>query len=201
MNLLIDSCFLAFVQCSCVGGSFRSGVQPPTGSRMLFAFEREFWVPRRVALFLCFRVGGSFRSGVQPPTGSRMLFAFGGSFRSRAASALFLCFRVGGSFRSGVQPPTGTRMLFAFEREFWVPRRVRAVSLLSRGWIVPVGGSTPDRLKVGKLHPSQVSPAMNLLIGSCFLAFVQCSCVGGSFRSGVQPPTGSRMLFAFEREF
>ena len=34
MNLLINSCFLSSVRCPCVGGSFRSGVQPPTGSRL-----------------------------------------------------------------------------------------------------------------------------------------------------------------------
>ena len=32
---------------------------------------------------------------------------------------------------------------------------------------------------------------MNLLIASCFLSPTHCPCVGGSFRSGVQPPTGS----------
>ena len=71
-----------------------------------------------------------------------------------------------------------------------------------RGWIVPVGGSTPDRLKTGKLHPRQISlrdsksektsPAMNLPIDSCFLSSVLCPRVGGSFRSGVQPPTGTK---------
>ena len=45
------------------------------------------------------------------------------------------------------------------------------VSLLLRGWIVPVGGSTPDRLRGGTLLPRP--------------------CGGGSFRSGMQSPTGS----------
>ena len=30
------------------------------------------------------------------------------------------------------------------------------VALLSRGWIVPVGGSTPDRLKVGGSIPDRL---------------------------------------------
>ena len=40
------------------------------------------------------------------------------------------------------------------------------------GWIVPVGGSTPDRLRGGTPLPRP--------------------CGGGSFRSGVQPPTGTK---------
>ena len=45
----------------------------------------------------------------------------------------------------------------------------------SRGWIVPVGGSTPDRLKVGaqpstgKLHPRQIFPR-NSEFGEAFSA-------------------------------
>ena len=45
----------------------------------------------------------------------------------------------GGSFRSGVQPPTGSGGdVYAdleLQGDIW------------RGWIVPVGGSTPDRLR------------------------------------------------------
>ena len=80
------------------------------------------------------------------------------------------CLRVGGSFRSGVQPPTGTRptgsemeincqelnsspqlrLIFCFPS---------AASLLARGWIVPVGGSTPDRHQADRLRPAPGRPA------------------------------------------
>ena len=65
-------------------------------------------------------------------------------------------------------------------------RFLSAVSLLSRGWIVPVGGSTPDRHKIGS-RPESSTPAkyppaipnlerhlpeMNLLIDSCFMTSV-----------------------------
>ena len=67
-----------------VGGSFRSGVQPPTGSRaaqdVAAAVELEgFGVSWFLLVGGCtldwkrkgvFVGGGSFRSGVQPPTGS-----------------------------------------------------------------------------------------------------------------------------------
>ena len=42
-----------------------------------------------------------------------------------------------------------------------------------RGWSFPVGGSTPDRHKLGGGTP------------------LPCSCGGGSFRSGMQSPTGA----------
>ena len=80
---------------------------------------------------------------------------------------LFLCPRVGGSFRSGVQPPTGierkapptpnTSLQFQIRKS--IPRNessncfLSSVPLLSRGWIIPVGGSTPDRLKVWGDNP------------------------------------------------
>ena len=82
---------------------------------------------------------------------------------------LLLCSRVGGSFRSGVQPPTGSRSESSTPAEYALvipnPEKVSSrnesfnwffcflsvVALLSRGWIVPVGGSTPDRLKLGRL--------------------------------------------------
>ena len=46
-----------------------------------------------------------------------------------------------------------------------------SVALLSRGWIVPVGDAIPDRRRGGRPLP--------------------CSCGGGSFRSGIQSPTGA----------
>ena len=80
---------------------------------------------------------------------------------------LFLCSCVGGSFRSGVQPPTGTGAtgsgsaqsvaargrLWRFEGDVGF---LFVVSLLLRGWIVPVGGSTPDRLRGGRLRIGSV---------------------------------------------
>ena len=66
--------------------------------------------------------------------------------------------------RSGVEPPTGTihpRKISA--RNSKPEKNIPEMNLLidycfpfvvplpSRGWIVPVGGSTPDRLKVGCL--------------------------------------------------
>ena len=75
-------CFLASIQCPCVGGSFRSGVQPPTGTRSERYIPAEYlpatpnparFPLRESSCFLssiqCPCVGGSFRSGVQPPTG------------------------------------------------------------------------------------------------------------------------------------
>ena len=62
-----------------------------------------------------------------------------------------------------------------------------SVSLLSRGWIVPVGDAIPDRRENLERH----LPEMNLLILVVCLLFL-CFRVGGSFRSGVQPPTGIR---------
>ena len=118
--------------CSCGGGSFRSGVQPPTGSRAdrhssTRAFKFGKALPQSIFqtafchLLLCFRVGGSFRSGVQPPTGSRVgggrfsalawVDRSGRGFNPRPAlgGRPLPCSCVGGSFRSGVQPPTGSR--------------------------------------------------------------------------------------------
>ena len=83
-----------------------------------------------------------------------------------------------------------------------------AVPLLSRGWIVPVGGSTPDRHKAGtrptgtgaeRSIPAECLPVISnsedvvrLIVFLFFCPLFLCSRVGGSFRSGVQPPTGSR---------
>ena len=173
------------------GGSFRSGVQPPTGSRaaqdVALAVELEgFGVGWFLSVGGCtldwkrngvFGVGGSFRSGVQPPTGSRAaqdvaaaveLEGFGvGWFLSVGGCTLDWkrkrVFVGGGSFRSGVQPPTGSRaaqdVAAAVELEGFGGRLVFCRSEVApsigsargicRGWIVPVGGSTPDRLKGG----------------------------------------------------
>ena len=77
---------------------------------------------------------------------------------------LLLCFRVGGSFRSGVQPPTG--------------------SITSDRKAPP----TPNASLQFQIR--KASPEMNLL--TVFCPLLLCPRVGGSFRSGVQPPTGSR---------
>ena len=67
-----------------------------------------------------------------------------------------------------------------------------------RGWSFPVGGSTPDRHKDGTIHPRQVSVCDSEFVNSSppqllpFPSSLQCSCVDGSFRSGVQPPTGTK---------
>ena len=73
----IDSHFPALIQCLRGGGSFRSGVQPPTGIRpdRLAGSRINARTSARIdshfpALIQCLRGGGSFRSGVQPPTGS-----------------------------------------------------------------------------------------------------------------------------------
>ena len=71
-----------------------------------------------------------------------------------------------------------------------------SIPLPLRGWIVPVGGSTPDRhrptgTRAGG-NPRLGAPAMGLLIDCCFFCLLfTCFRVGGSFRSGVQPPTGA----------
>ena len=62
--------------------------------------------------------------------------------------------------RSGVEPPTGKlhpRQISACDSEFGKTSAeinflidsyfLSVVPLLSRGWIVPVGGATPDRLR------------------------------------------------------
>ena len=63
---------------------------------------------------------------------------------------LFLCFRVGGSFRSGV--PEMNLLIPAFWPLFPA----------FRGWIVPVGGSTPDRLKIDRLRIDRLSQSAQL---------------------------------------
>ena len=73
--------------------------------------------------------------------------------------------------RSGVQPPTGTRRESSTPAKYLPRFQIRksipainlsncflsSIPLSSRGWIVPVGGSTPDRLKAGNLHPCRIS--------------------------------------------
>ena len=171
------------------GGSFRSGVQPPTGSRaaqdVAVAVELEgFGVGWFLSVGGCtldwkrkgvFVGGGSFRSGVQPPTGSRAaqdvavaveLEGFGvGWFLSVGGCTLDWkrkgVFVGGGSFRSGVQPPTGSRAA----QDVAVAVELEGFGV---GWFLSVGGCTLDWKR-------------KRVFG-----------VGGSFRSGVQPPTGSR---------
>ena len=129
-----SSYFLPFIQCPCVGGSFRSGVQPPTGKRSERSTPTKYPPKTPNPARHSPRESSYFPSSIQ-------------------------CSRVGGSFRSGVQPPTGTRT----ER------------------------STPAKYPPKIPNPARHSPRES----SYFLPFVQCPCVGGSFRSGVQPPTGS----------
>ena len=68
-------------------------------------------------------------------------------------------------------------------------------ALLSRGWIVPVGGATPDRLKDDRLGSIRES-IEGLVVRGAFLDLELGRGFrgGGSFRSGVQPPTGSRWI-------
>ena len=164
----------------------RSGVQPPTGTRLERSIPAECPPatpnlesppPRESSCFLssiqCPRVGGAFRSGVQPPTGTRLERSIPAEYPPATPnlespppreSSCFLssiqCPRVGGSFRSGVQPPTGTRL----ER------------------------SIPAECPPATPNLESPPPCES----SCFLSSIQCPCVGGSFRSGVQPPTGTR---------
>ena len=92
--------------------------------------------------------GGSFRSGVQPPTGSD-------SFAPQAS------FHKLNLRRSGVEPPTGKlhprESRGAADGKQESIKRFISGGCLSRfgiagniwrGWIVPVGGSTPDRLRI-----------------------------------------------------
>ena len=129
-----SSYFLPLIQCPCVGGSFQSGVQPPTGTRTERSTPAKYPPPTPNPARHSLRESSCFLSFIQ-------------------------CSRVGGSFRSGVQPPTGTRT----ER------------------------STPAKYPPPTPNPARHSPHES----SCFPSFIQCPCVGGSFRSGVQPPTGS----------
>ena len=174
--------------CSCGGGSFRSGVQPPTGSRVGGV--------RFSALAGVDRSGRGFNPRPAQGLGESAslllrgwIVPVGGSTpdRLKGWGSPLLCSCGGGSFRSGVQSPTGSRVggvrfsaLAGVDRSGrgFNPRPAQGLgesaSLLLRGWIVPVGGSIPDRLK-GWGRP------------------LLCSCGGGSFRSGVQSPTGSRV--------
>ena len=72
----------------------------------------------------------------------------------------------GGSFRSGIQSPTGSR-------EGGLPDLELGEGIW-RGWIVPVGGSTPDRLKAGSREGGFRIWSWERVFGG-----------GGSFRSGV----------------
>ena len=112
---------------------------------------------------------------------------------------LLLCPCGGGSFRSGVQPPTGIRATGMAQFNLQPAQGngsfdcfLSSAPLPLRGWIVPVGGATPDRHKDdrhGTVQPDR-RKEMDLLTVFCLLLL--CPCGGGSFRSGVQPPTGIR---------
>ena len=123
----------------CRSSLCRSGVEPPTGTIH----------PRQISL----------RNSKSEKTSPAMNLLIDSYFLSSVQ-----CPRVDGSFRSGVQPPTGSR-----------PE-----------------SSTPAKYFSTISKSGKTSPAINLPIDSYFLSSVQCPRVGGSFRSGVQPPTGSR---------
>ena len=137
------NCFLSSIRCS---SAFAWMDRSGRGFNPRPAREGKLH-PRQISL--CdFKSGrASFRNG------SFKLFS--------AFCPLLLCFRVDGSFRSGVQPPTGaggkappppnisrnSKSGKTFPKmnlfiDFYFPS---AAPLFSRGWIVPVGGSTPDR--------------------------------------------------------
>ena len=86
-----------FLLCSCGGGSFRSGMQSPTG-----AGGRGFrWMGggrRCEGFLLCSCGGGSFRSGMQSPTG-----AGGGGFVGWGVVGVVkvFCYALAGVDRSG----------------------------------------------------------------------------------------------------
>ena len=138
-SLIFVFCLLFL--CFRVDGSFRScagrGLNPRPESSTPVEYPPAISNPERhllrnkslifvfCLLFLCFRVDGSFRSGVQPPTGSKTESSISVEYPPAILNPerhllrneslifvfypLFLCFRVGGSFQSGVQPPTGSR--------------------------------------------------------------------------------------------
>ena len=181
------------------------------------------------------------RSEVAPPTLCRPEVAPPTLCRSGVAPPT-LC-------RSGVEPPTGKlhpRQISVRSSKFGKssPRNelpigsccLSVVPLLSRGWIVPVGGSTPDRLRIIAIlrgrglplrlcagrglplrlcagrglnprpesstpakYPSAIPnpeshlPEMNFQLVLVVCPLFPCFRVDGSFRSGVQPPTGSEL--------
>ena len=117
----------------------------------------------------------------------------------------------GGSFRSGMQSPTGSGTTVGFRcrltgRDIW------------RGWIVPVGDTIPDRLRNYCWFPLSFEgggylagvdrsgrgfnprPAPDRLRNYCWfpLSFdgEEIFGGGGSFRSGMQSPTGAKRRFA-----
>ena len=73
-----------------------------------------------------------------------------------------------------------------------------AVPLLSRGWIVPVGGSTPDRLKDRRKIDQRKAGAGQVRNCRLHLRICCSTLLSGKMspsravpsRSGVEPPTG-----------
>ena len=217
--------------CRCRSFWSRSGVSPPTGTRP----ERSTLAkplpktPKPVKLFLKTRQALPNTGRILPlPV---VLEPVGGCTPDR-----------------NDPPPPNIPMRFRIRRadrkiDFYF---LSVVPLLSRVWIFPVGGSTPDRHKAGTLHPCQTlaqnskpvklfqktrqappntgqilplpvvlepvggftpdrndppppnismrfrirRPANKLI--SIFCPLFPCFRVDGSFRSGVQPPTGTR---------
>ena len=172
-----SSYFLSSVLCSCVDGSFRSGVQPPTGTKS----ERS--PPAGCVGYNPRPSQGPERS---PFAGCGMLI-----IKYRLGSSVRICFcrsatePVGGFTPDRNDPPPPNICLssqtpgtlhprqvstYASELRQVLPCPTLPISLASpmllRGWIIPVGGTTPDRHKVGTLP-------------LCWLR-------------GVQPPTGTK---------
>ena len=101
-------------------------------------------------------------------------------------------------------PPSG--LVFSEPPDWWprvddadgiIPhntRRWRSLrhSFLSRSGVEPPTGTIhPRQISSRNSKSGKTSSAMNLLIDSFFLSVVPPSpCVGGAFRSGVEPPTG-----------
>ena len=101
--------------CSCGGGSFRSGVQPPTGSDRLRNLGESLCIDACICICKCIRAlskferpaqmfggGGSFRSGVQPPTGSDRLRNLGESLCIDAC--ICICKRIPAPFSNLKDP-------------------------------------------------------------------------------------------------
>ena len=169
--------------CLCGRALSRSGVQPPTGTRS----ERPTLAkhlpktPKPVKLFR--------KTRQSPPNTGRIL------------PLPVVLEPVGGCTPDrNDPPPPNISMRFRIRRadrkiDFYF---LSVVPLLSRGWILPVGGSTPDRHKAGTLHPCQTlaqnsktrqALPKNPSIFRTPVGF--CRCRSFWSRSGVSPPTGT----------